>query len=79
MIENSVPTDSDEGEIKSDFEDEFQDELRDSPHILRFIQKMRDHIKKQNKKIAKLRNKLNEHVRITFFFFLVKISIFLIF
>lgn len=61
MIENSVPTDSDEGEIKSDFEDEFQDELRDSPHILRFIQKMRDHIKKQNKKIAKLRNKLNEH------------------
>ena len=60
MIE-SVPSESDEGEIKSDFEEDFQEELQDYPHVLRFIQRMRDLIKKQNKKIVKLRHKLNEH------------------
>lgn len=66
MIENNVSSESDEGEIKSDFELDFQDELCNYPHVLRFIQRMRDHIKKRNKKIAKLRNKLNEYVRIIF-------------
>ncbi|PBC34457.1 angiogenic factor with G patch and FHA domains 1 isoform X1 [Apis cerana] len=61
MIENNVSSESDEGEIKSDFELDFQDELCNYPHVLRFIQRMRDHIKKRNKKIAKLRNKLNEY------------------
>ncbi|XP_071868651.1 angiogenic factor with G patch and FHA domains 1 isoform X2 [Bombus fervidus] len=61
MIENNISSESDEGEIKSDFEADFQEELHNFPHILRFIQRMRDHIKKQNKKIAKLRNKLSEH------------------
>ncbi|XP_076379183.1 angiogenic factor with G patch and FHA domains 1 isoform X4 [Megalopta genalis] len=60
MIESTVLSESDEGEIKSDFEDNFQDELHDFPHVLKFIKQMRDHIKKQNKKINKLRNKLNE-------------------
>lgn len=63
MIE-SVASESDEGEIKSDFEEDFQEELQDYPHVLRFIQRMRDLIRKQNKKIVKLRHKLNEHVRI---------------
>ncbi|XP_050487007.1 angiogenic factor with G patch and FHA domains 1 isoform X3 [Bombus huntii] len=61
MIENNISSESDEGEIKSDFEADFQKELHNFPHILRFIQRMRDHIKKQNKKIAKLQNKLSEH------------------
>ncbi|XP_078036717.1 angiogenic factor with G patch and FHA domains 1 [Augochlora pura] len=60
MIESTVLSESDEGEIKSDFEENFQDELQDFPHVLKFIKQMRDHIKKQNKKINKLRNKLNE-------------------
>ncbi|KZC06598.1 Angiogenic factor with G patch and FHA domains 1 [Dufourea novaeangliae] len=61
MIEGNVLSESDEGEIKSDFEDDFQEELGDFPHVLRFIQRMRERIKKQNKKITKLRNRLNEH------------------
>lgn len=61
MIKNDIFNESDEGEIKSDFEEDFQDELQNFPHVLRFIQRMRDHIKKQNKKITKLRNKLHEH------------------
>ncbi|XP_053984067.1 angiogenic factor with G patch and FHA domains 1 isoform X1 [Hylaeus volcanicus] len=61
MIDNNEPSESDEGEIKSDFEEDFQEELCNLPHVLRFIQRMREHIKKQNKKISKLRNKLNEH------------------
>ncbi|XP_076646214.1 uncharacterized protein LOC143355341 isoform X1 [Halictus rubicundus] len=60
MIECTALGESDEGEIKSDFEDNFQDELCNFPHVLKFIKKLRDHIKKQNKKINKLRNKLNE-------------------
>ncbi|XP_076637727.1 angiogenic factor with G patch and FHA domains 1 isoform X1 [Colletes latitarsis] len=61
MIDYNEPSESDEGEIKSDFEEDFQEELCNVPHVLRFIQRMREHIKKQNKKIAKLRSKLNEH------------------
>ncbi|KAK9310078.1 hypothetical protein QLX08_000530 [Tetragonisca angustula] len=61
MIKNDIFSESDEGEIKSDFEEDFQDELQNFPHVLKFIQRMRDHIKKQNKKISKLRNKLHEH------------------
>ncbi|XP_076164349.1 angiogenic factor with G patch and FHA domains 1 isoform X4 [Ptiloglossa arizonensis] len=60
MIDNNEPSESDEGEIKSDFEEDFQEELCDVPHVLKFIQRMREHIKKQNKKITKLRSKLNE-------------------
>ncbi|XP_076226464.1 angiogenic factor with G patch and FHA domains 1 isoform X2 [Nomia melanderi] len=60
MIESSALSESDEGEIKSDFEDDFQEELSEFPHVLKLIKRMRDHIKKQNKKIIKLRNKLNE-------------------
>ena len=66
MIKNDIFSESDEGEIKSDFEEDFQDELQNFPHVLKFIQRMRDHIKKQNKKISKLRNKLHEHVRVAF-------------
>lgn len=66
MIKNDIFSESDEGEIKSDFEEDFQDELQNFPHVLRFIQRMRDHIKKQNKKITKLRSKLHEHVRVAF-------------
>ncbi|XP_076749530.1 angiogenic factor with G patch and FHA domains 1 isoform X2 [Xylocopa sonorina] len=61
MIENNVPSESDEGEIQSDFDEDFQQDLYNLPHVLKFIQRMRDHIKKQNKKITKLRNKLNKH------------------
>lgn len=61
MTENNATSESDEGEVKSDFEEDFQDELHDFPHVSRFIQRMRDHIKKQNKKMVKLRNKINEH------------------
>ncbi|CAL7948506.1 unnamed protein product [Xylocopa violacea] len=61
MIENNVPSESDEGEIQSDFDEDFQEDLYNLPHVLKFIQRMRDHIKKQNKKITKLRNKLNKH------------------
>ncbi|XP_017891349.1 angiogenic factor with G patch and FHA domains 1 isoform X2 [Ceratina calcarata] len=61
MVENNTTSESDEGEVKSDFEEDFQEELYNFPHVLRFIQRMRDHIKKQNKKIAKLRNKINQH------------------
>lgn len=49
---------SEEGEIVSDFEEDFTEELCNFPHVLKFIQKLRDHIKKQRKKINKLRNKL---------------------
>lgn len=66
MIKNDIFSESDEGEIISDFEEDFQDELQNFPHVLKFIQRMRDHIKKQNKKITKLRNKLHERVRVAF-------------
>lgn len=79
MIENNISSESDEGEIKSDFEADFQEELHNFPHILRFIQRMRDHIKKQNKKIAKLRNKLSEHVRTTFLKYSFSIISFVLF
>lgn len=59
MAANNRHSESDEGELKSDFED-FEEELQEFPHVLKLIQRMRDHIKKQRKKITKLRNKLNE-------------------
>ncbi|XP_011251924.1 angiogenic factor with G patch and FHA domains 1 isoform X1 [Camponotus floridanus] len=51
---------SEEGEIVSDFEEDFTEELCNLPHILKFICKLRNHIRKQRKKINKLRNKLDE-------------------
>lgn len=57
-------SESEEGEIVSDFEEDFTEELCNLPHILKFICKLRNHIKKQRKKINKLRNKLDEKVYI---------------
>lgn len=57
-------SESDEGEIVSDFEEDFREELHSLPHVLKFICKLRDHITKQRKKIDKLRKKLNEQVYI---------------
>ncbi|XP_014489188.1 PREDICTED: angiogenic factor with G patch and FHA domains 1 [Dinoponera quadriceps] len=53
-------SENEEGEIISDFEEDFTEELSNYPHISQFIYKLRDHIKKQRKKINKLRNKLAE-------------------
>ncbi|KAL0108439.1 hypothetical protein PUN28_015173 [Cardiocondyla obscurior] len=52
-------SESEEGEIVSDFED-YTEELHSLPHVLKLINKLRDHIKKQRKKINKLRKKLQE-------------------
>lgn len=57
-------SESEEG-VVSDFED-FTKELCNLPHVLKFICKLRNHIKRQRKKINKLRNKLNEQVHIKF-------------
>ncbi|KYN45090.1 Angiogenic factor with G patch and FHA domains 1 [Trachymyrmex septentrionalis] len=53
-------SESEEGEIVSDFEEDFTDELHSLPHVITFIYKLRDHIRKQRKKIDKLRRKLKE-------------------
>ncbi|XP_050456396.1 angiogenic factor with G patch and FHA domains 1 isoform X1 [Cataglyphis hispanica] len=53
-------SESEEGTIVSDFEEDFTEELCNLPHVLKFICKLRNHIKRQRKKINKLRNKLNE-------------------
>ncbi|XP_011067127.1 PREDICTED: angiogenic factor with G patch and FHA domains 1 isoform X3 [Acromyrmex echinatior] len=53
-------SESEEGEIVSDFEEDFTEELHSLPHVITFICKLRDHIKKQRKKIDKLRRKLKE-------------------
>lgn len=60
MTDHNIISESDEGEIKSDFEEDYSEELTDFPHILKHIQRMRERIKKQKKKISKLRNKLSE-------------------
>ncbi|XP_070161472.1 angiogenic factor with G patch and FHA domains 1 [Polyergus mexicanus] len=52
-------SESEEG-IVSDFEEDFTEELCNLPHVLKFICKLRNHIKRQRKKVNKLRNKLNE-------------------
>jgi len=57
-------SESEEGEIVSDFEDDFAEELRNLPHVIKFICKLHDHIRKQQRKIDKLRRKLNEQVYI---------------
>lgn len=57
-----IHSESEEGEIISDFEEDFTEELCNLPHVLAFICKLRNHIKKQRKKINKLRNKLNGQV-----------------
>ncbi|KAL6428658.1 hypothetical protein ACFW04_007930 [Cataglyphis niger] len=55
-----IHSESEEGTIVSDFEEDFTEELCNLPHVLKFICKLRNHIKRQRKKITKLRNKLNE-------------------
>lgn len=60
MNEREMHSESEEGEITSEFEQDFAEELCNFPHILKFLDKLRDHIKWQRKKINKLRNKLNE-------------------
>lgn len=57
-------SENEEGEIMSDFEEDFTEELCNFPHISKFICKLRNYIRKQQKKINKLRNKLNEQVHI---------------
>lgn len=63
MNEREMHSESEEGEITSEFEQDFAEELCNFPHILKFLDKLRDHIKWQRKKINKLRNKLNEQVQ----------------
>jgi len=65
-------SESEEGEIVSDFEEDFTEELHSLPHVITFICKLRDHIRKQRKKIDKLRRKLKEQVYI----FLIKLIFF---
>ncbi|XP_011150988.1 angiogenic factor with G patch and FHA domains 1 isoform X2 [Harpegnathos saltator] len=60
MDERKVYSEGEEGEIISDFEEDFTEELSNYPHISQFIHKLQDHIKRQRKKINKLRNKLVE-------------------
>ncbi|KAF7412277.1 hypothetical protein HZH66_001173 [Vespula vulgaris] len=60
MTEHGIQSESDEGEIKSDFGENLDEELQSLPHALQLIRKMREHIKWQRKKIKKLRNKLQE-------------------
>ncbi|KYM94361.1 Angiogenic factor with G patch and FHA domains 1 [Cyphomyrmex costatus] len=55
-----MQSESEEGEIISDFEEDFTEELHSLPHVIMFICKLRDHIRKQRKKIDKLRRKLKE-------------------
>ncbi|XP_011332504.1 angiogenic factor with G patch and FHA domains 1 isoform X2 [Ooceraea biroi] len=57
---NEMHSGSEEGEVTSEYEEDFTEELCNLPHVLRFLNKLRDHIRKQRKKINKLRNKLNE-------------------
>lgn len=64
MDECKIYSEGEEGEIISDFEEDFTEELSNYPRISQFIQKLRDHIKRQRKKINKLRNKLAEQVYI---------------
>lgn len=61
MDKRDMHSESEEGEIISDFED-FTEELCNYPHILNYVQKLQDHVKRQQKKINKLRNKLTEQV-----------------
>ncbi|XP_032676009.1 angiogenic factor with G patch and FHA domains 1 isoform X2 [Odontomachus brunneus] len=60
MDECKIHSEGEEGEIISDFEEDFTEELSNYPRISQFIQKLCDHIKRQRKKINKLRNKLAE-------------------
>ncbi|KAG5325206.1 AGGF1 factor, partial [Pseudoatta argentina] len=61
-------SESEEGEIVSDFEEDFTKELHSLPHVITFICKLRDHIKKQRKKIDKLRRKLKEQKQQNLFY-----------
>lgn len=67
MDDCETHNDSEEGEIVSDPEEDFTEELRNFPHILKFIHKLHDHIKRQRRKINKLRNKLYAQVYIYIF------------
>lgn len=55
-------SESEESEIILDFEEDFTEELNTLPHVLRYIQRLLFVIKRQQKKINKLRKKLNEQV-----------------
>lgn len=59
-------SESEEGEIVSDFEEDFTEELCNFPHVLKFIHKLHDHIRRQRRKINKLRKKLYGQVYISF-------------
>lgn len=65
MTEHCTQSESDEGEVKSNFGEDLDEELQSLPHVLQLIRKMREHIKWQRKKIKKLRNKLQEQVLVT--------------
>ncbi|TGZ48427.1 Angiogenic factor with G patch and FHA domains 1 [Temnothorax longispinosus] len=49
-----------EEERVSDFEEDFAKELHSLPHVLKFIRKLHDCIRKQRKKIDKLQKRLSE-------------------
>lgn len=78
MDECKIHSESEEGEIMSDFEEDFTEELHNLPHVLKFIHKLQDHIKRQRKKINKLRNKLNIQVRLKKMIILLSISYYII-
>ncbi|XP_015171960.1 PREDICTED: angiogenic factor with G patch and FHA domains 1 isoform X2 [Polistes dominula] len=60
MMEHDTLSESEEGEIESDFGEDLDEELQSLPHVLKLIREMRETIKKQRKKIRKLYNKLQK-------------------
>ncbi|XP_033229406.1 angiogenic factor with G patch and FHA domains 1 isoform X3 [Belonocnema kinseyi] len=49
---------SDDEDLLFDLQQDFSEELDDFPHVMQFIRKCQDRMKRQHKKIKKLRNKL---------------------
>lgn len=64
----SCCVESDDGNLEIDFDKNFHDILSDYPDVLEFINKLKEHVKWQNKKICKLRNKLNTQVKFIIFY-----------
>ncbi|XP_015609869.1 angiogenic factor with G patch and FHA domains 1 isoform X2 [Cephus cinctus] len=60
MSEGYGLSESDDGELKLEFDIDYREKLSDFPEVLEFINKLREHIKWQHKKINKLHHKLIE-------------------
>ncbi|XP_066583294.1 angiogenic factor with G patch and FHA domains 1 [Prorops nasuta] len=63
MCDTQVLNESDEEKSKIRFQKDFSEELKNLPHVLKFIEEMKEHVKWQEKKLNKLRNKVKEHKR----------------